>query len=208
MVPDIISVRRLLMARPSPVPPNLRLGLYVFGNAHAGVLHGDLYGRGLVVRFEARNVDEHMPLRGELEGVVGEVEQDLADAAGISEKAGGHRRAAAQDQLDFLVFRLVGEEPQGLFGDGDKVDRDGFDGELAGLDLGVVEDVVDDGQERLGGAANALGVLALADGEFGVEQQSGHADDAVHRRADLVAHRREELALGLAGGFGGLLGAE
>ena len=30
-----------------------------------------------------------------------------------------------------------------------------------------------------------------------VQRQFGHADDAVHRRADLVAHVGEELALGL-----------
>ena len=35
-----------------------------------------------------------------------------------------------------------------------------------------------------------------------VEQQAAHADDGVHRRADLVAHRRQEGALGLVGGFG------
>ena len=34
------------------------------------------------------------------------------------------------------------------------------------------------------------------------EQQAAHADHAVHRRADLVAHRREEAALGLVGGLG------
>ncbi len=31
--------------------------------------------------------------------------------------------------------------------------------------------------------------------QVGVEQECGHADDAVHRRADLVAHVGEELAL-------------
>ena len=49
-------------------------------------------------------------------------------------------------------------------------------------------------------------VLALLGGELGVERQLGHADDAVHRRADLVAHVGQELALGPAGGLGGLLG--
>jgi hypothetical protein len=38
-------------------------------------------------------------------------------------------------------------------------------------------------------------------------QQAGHADDAVHRRADLVRHGGEELALGAGGGVGLALGA-
>ena len=37
--------------------------------------------------------------------------------------------------------------------------------------------------------------------EVGVEHQLGHADDAVHGRADLVAHVGQELALGPAGGL-------
>ena len=49
-------------------------------------------------------------------------------------------------------------------------------------------------------------ILALLGRQLGVEQQLGHADDAVHRRADLVAHVGQELALGPAGGLGGLLG--
>ena len=36
----------------------------------------------------------------------------------------------------------------------------------------------------------------------------GHADDAVHGRANFVAHVGEKLAFGLAGGFGGVLGDE
>ncbi len=44
---------------------------------------------------------------------------------------------------------------------------------------------------------NGLGVAALLVVERRVEQQARHADDAVHRRADLVAHVGQELALGL-----------
>ena len=42
---------------------------------------------------------------------------------------------------------------------------------------------------------DGLGVLALVGVELGVEQQLGHADHAVHRRADLVAHVGQELGL-------------
>ena len=42
--------------------------------------------------------------------------------------------------------------------------------------------------------------------ERGVQQQAAHADDGVHRGADLVAHLGQEGALGLGGGLGGLLG--
>ncbi len=80
---------------------------------------------------------------------------------------------------------------------------------MAGLDFGEVEDVVDEGQEALAADADDLGEFFLFAGERGVHEQGRHADDAVHGGADLVAHGREELALGdvgLFGGDGGLAG--
>ena len=68
--------------------------------------------------------------------------------------------------------------------------------ELAGLDLRKVEDVVDQPEQRLAAAARDLGEAALLVVELGLEQQPRHADDRVHRGADLVAHGGEELGLG------------
>ena len=51
--------------------------------------------------------------------------------------------------------------------------------------------------------ADGRGEVALLVVERRVEQQAAHADDGVHRRADLVAHGRQERALGLVGGLGG-----
>ena len=48
--------------------------------------------------------------------------------------------------------------------------------------------------------------VALFVVEPGLEQQAGHADHAVHRRADLVAHVRQELVLGARGVLGPSLG--
>ena len=47
----------------------------------------------------------------------------------------------------------------------------------------------------------ACGVGALLGGEVRVGEQRRHAEDAVHRRADLVAHGRQEARLGAVGGF-------
>ena len=47
-----------------------------------------------------------------------------------------------------------------------------------------------------------VGVFELFGVQRRVEQQPAHADDGIHRRADLVAHRRQEAALGFVGGFG------
>ena len=49
-------------------------------------------------------------------------------------------------------------------------------------------------------------ILALLTGKVGVQGQLGHADDAVHGRADLVAHVGQEFALGPVGFLRRLLG--
>ena len=76
-----------------------------------------------------------------------------------------------------------------------QVERLALELEPAGLDLREVEDVVDDVEQRVAARADDLGELALLRRQLGAEQQAGHADHGVHRRPDLVAHRREEGAL-------------
>ena len=61
-------------------------------------------------------------------------------------------------------------------------------------------------QQRVGRVLTMLQILALLGRQLGVEGQLGHAEDAVHRRADLVAHVGQEFALGPAGRLGGLAG--
>ena len=75
--------------------------------------------------------------------------------------------------------------------------RNRFELELAHLDLREVEDVVEDTQERIGRALGHAEILALLRRQRRVERELGHADDAVERRPNLMAHIRQELALGL-----------
>ena len=57
-------------------------------------------------------------------------------------------------------------------------------------------------------SADVLGHCGRSAACCTIERRAGeqveHADDAVERRADLVAHVGQELALGLAGGLGRL----
>ena len=73
----------------------------------------------------------------------------------------------------------------------------------AGLDLGEVEQVVDDAQQRLRRIAHRRDAAALLVVEALVLQHLHHAEHAVHRRADFVAHGGEEGRFGLGRGFGG-----
>ena len=151
--------------------------------------------------------DGDLAAGGELDGVADEVDEDLAQAGGVGDEPRRGARVDDRGEVEALVAELAG---------GDEVDH-GLDEaaqlegvvlelELVGLDLGEVEDVVDEGEQRVAGAAQGLDEVALVAAEGGVEQQAGHADDGVHRRADLVAHVGQEGALGPVGGLGGLLG--
>ena len=105
-------------------------------------------------------------------------------------------------QFETLLVRAQGERKSRVIEHFAQVETGGFQFELARLDLGKVEDVVDDGKQLRGGLAHGFEQIALLRGQIGFQRQGCHADHAVHRRADLMAHVREELALGLAGGLG------
>ena len=89
----------------------------------------------------------------------------------------------------------------------DDVELGDFQLELAGLDLGEIEDVVHDRQQRVGARADRLHELGLLGRQPRVQQQASHADDPIHRRAKLVTHRRQEIGLRPPSRLRGLLGA-
>ena len=73
--------------------------------------------------------------------------------------------------------------------------------ELAGLDLGEIENFLDQRQQRFARGLRRLGISELLGRQRRVEQQIGHAENAVERRADFVADGGEEARLGAVGGF-------
>ena len=146
-------------------------------------------------------MDRDFARGGELDRVRDEVRERLADATRVAEHALGQVRGDVDHELE-LLRRGRGRLRRRHFLDvGAQVHLDALELELAGLDLRVVEQVVDDDEQGIGARADHVRVLALAAVEVGVEQERRHADHAVHRRAHLVAHVRQELAAGAARGL-------
>jgi hypothetical protein len=141
------------------------------------------------------HADRHAALVRELERVAHEVQQDLAQPSGISGDDPGHIGLADATQLQPFGLRARGKELQRLIDDERQIEVDGLEIQAARLDLREIQDVVDDGEQGLPRAPYHVRVLALLECQWGVEQQTCHPDDAVHGRADLVAHHRQELAL-------------
>jgi len=77
-----------------------------------------------------------------------------------------------------------------------QVEFDVLDFQPIGVELGKIQHVVEDAQQVIGGFAQRRDDLLLIWSEVAADQQIGQADDAVHRRADLMAHHGEELRAG------------
>ena len=150
---------------------------------------------------------------GEFHRIADEVREHLPQPAGIAAQALGHAGLDERSELQPLAVRALGEQLHRALDHLLELEIDLLEDEHAGLDLREIEDVVDDGQQRVGAGGDGLGEVALARVQLGIEQQAGHADDAIHRRADLVAHIGQEFALqprrlerGIAGAGDRLLG--
>ena len=177
-------------------------GNHVLVDADSRVLHlhteCEPAGCGLL----AVDGNEHVAALSELDGVACQVEQNLAQAARVADHASRCERRVANDELDVLLDGAWRQQ-FGDFADGDgHVERNRFDGHLARLDLGEVENVVDHAHEQLRGMLCGVHELALFARQLCVGQQTGHPQYAVHGRANLMRHGREELALGLCRGLG------
>jgi hypothetical protein len=121
--------------------------------------------------------------------------RNLPQSTGIALKRCRHVAVHQRTEFEALRLRPFGEQSDAGFDRDAEIEVDLLEAQQAGLDLREIQDVVDDSQQRVGAGLYGLGVLALRRGELGVEQQAGHTHDAVHRRANLVAHVGEEFRL-------------
>ncbi len=147
----------------------------------------------------------HQPYRaggGEFDGVAQEVEQHLAQAAGVERHL--RRQLLDSGQVELQPFGL-GLRPHRLdqrLEEGGGVDRLRVELEVAGGDFFEVEHVAHQGQQVLAAGAQVLDVAPLVAVERGAFEQAGQADHPVERSAQLVAHVGQEAALDLIGLLG------
>ena len=161
-------------------------------NARTGVLHRDVE-----LAVDGLDADLDRAGIGEFDRIADEIEQHLAQPPLV---AAADRQAARNRGLDLdaLVLRKRTGRRHDRFDDPLHrivVERQG---ELAGLDLGYVEHVVDQPQEVLSVGLDATQDLhrLLRHGAVKpVDEQLGKAEHGVQRRAQLVAHIGEELRL-------------
>ena len=175
-------------------------------DADATVVDADLdrtIRRGLLAQ---RHANHHFAVFGELERVADQVGDDLAQPERVA--VHGQRRfgwGELSRQFKALDLGRVRKHRHRVFDDFDQVEVDRLQLEVAGLDLGKVEDVVDDAQQVTPRGLHRFGPDPLLRVQPTVDEQFVHAQHAVHGRADLVAHGREEFAFGVARRLGRIL---
>ncbi len=136
--------------------------------------------------------------RGELDRVADQVDQDLAQPARIQADSGRRagQKLAAEGEPALARPRL--ELQAQPVEEGGEIDIDRGELEPAGVDPAEIENVVDQGEQGLGGFQGAVEIAPLLGVQGRVAQQARHADHTVHRLADLVAHHRQEAGPGEA----------
>ena len=143
---------------------------------------------------------------GEFDGIGQQIAQHLFDPGAVAEKIAARRRAALDHEIEALGLRASPHQIDDGIDLGSQVHLVNLDVQLAGLNLGDVEDIGHQPFQRDTGLFDQPDHLALPLRQAGPLQGCGDADNPVQRRADLVTHIGQEFTLGQAGCLGRLPG--
>jgi hypothetical protein len=167
------------------------------GNADAGIEDGEPDRLAL-----AAHLHRHAAAGGELHRIGQQVEQHLAQSCLVADDGGGQIRAELEREPEPLALGARADHRDGVVDQARKQERAVLDLDFAGLDARHVEDSVQYRDHGRRSGLDAFRVAPLPGCQILGEQKIVVADDAAERSADLVTHRREELAVGVSGLLG------
>ena len=124
---------------------------------------------------------------GEFERVGQQIADDLSHPGRIAQDQGWKVRIDQASQLD-AGCRVLRQQVGRVFDQRAEVERDALQLQLPGVELGQVEDIVEQLDQHLARVMCDGELLALFGIERAVQRQGDHAQQAVERGADLVAH--------------------
>ncbi len=169
-------------------------------DANAAVRNLEAHQQFTTAVFQKLRTQGDGTLLGEFDGIAGVVEQRLAQSRRVALQPHGNGIAVNFD-LESLVSRRLADDRDDIVENRGEVEVGALQMQPARLDLGQVENVVDDRQQVLPGAVDLVQARGLFRRRPGAPQQMGEADDGVQRSSDLVAHVGQEAALGQIGGL-------
>ena len=166
-------------------------------HAYAGVAHIEAQHLAQIL-----DLDADAAFFGELDGIAHQVGDDLTQAPFISQD--GLRHVWSNNNGDFHALGMAARAQK--FRDAakrsSKIHFVFVQLQHARFDLGEVQDVADQGQQRFARLGDGFRISALFGAQIGFEQEAAHAQHAFHGRADFVAHGGQEAGLGAAGLLG------
>ncbi len=167
-------------------------------SAHSdtGVAHGKAQHDAVIVAIEHRDFDGDRSLLGELERVAEQVHEHLPQMVRIAQQRVRHLGHDGDVHPQPFHLRLGPEDAHRRVDEGVQIERDALDLQLARLDLGEVEHVVDQLQQHLRCARQRVEQVALIALELGLRQQLRHVHHGVQRGAHLVTDVGHEATLG------------
>ncbi|OEZ97550.1 hypothetical protein DUGA2_58890 [Duganella sp. HH101] len=171
-------------------------------DADAGVAHREVQPHLHRVGILQLDAHHHRAALGELDGVAGQVDQHLVEPQRVAHHVRRQRGIEIEQHLDRLALHAGAEYQRQVAQHLLQVERHLLQHQLARFHLGEIQDVVEDAQQRMGRRIGLVDIVALLRAQRRQPQQVLHAEDAVHRRADLMAHGGQELALHARGGLG------
>src|SRR6266849_281819 len=142
----------------------------------------------------------------EFDGIADKIDKHLPEPSRIADDSIRQAVRYVADEFDFLLVSTQRQKTQTVSNALAETEIDRAELQFSGFDFRKIQDVVEDRHQRVGGSFDSSEVVALLVAELGVESEVGHSDDAVHRRADLVAHVGEEFAFRAICAFSGQLG--
>ncbi len=170
---------------------------HVGGNADAGILDGDVK---LLLAALALGDSDHaykdVALLGELYGVPDQVGQHLSHPPAIAEIGRWQKHVVIHGDDQVVIHRGRLKQQYDIVNRALQIEGRALQRQPVCLDLGIIQHVVDHRQQRLGRGPDRFDEHPLFIGQFGLGQQFRHTHDAVHWRANLVAHVGEKSGLG------------
>ena len=167
-------------------------------DADAGVRH--LKAQEIGPAGRRADAQRDAALRGELQRVGQQVHQRMLHTCRVADNDQRHAGRALKVQLQRPRLQLRPEQVFQAVQHLTQCEGRCFQHQVAGFDLGQVQQRVDQRAQRLAGLLEHPHMLALLGRQRGTGQQFGHAQHGVQRRADLVADVGQERRLGLVGG--------
>jgi hypothetical protein len=144
----------------------------------------------------------------ELDGVAEQVQENLAELPLIGDDRGGQSSGGLEAERQAALHGAHARDVTDVAQERVEVELCRIELELARLDLGEIQHLADQVEQVLAAALDRRHPLGTRGAEIGVAlQQLCVAEDPVQRRAQLVAHVGEKLALRTARALGGVAGA-